>query len=309
MLVLAISAPAAIPYAFLIAGGPLLSIPLAVVTAAPALGRALIALGLDRLPEETLPPPELRALELPAIELSQRGRERPCGGLVRTWYGSWYESWRTMRGVVRSLRIYYGDRERRAAMDRLYGPFVKAGDLVFDIGAHVGDRVAVFRRLGARVVAVEPQPALIRTLKLLYGRDRAVAIEPVAVGRSAGTLELKLNVDNPTVSTASEAFREAADGAPGWEGQAWTRTIRVPVTTLDALIARHGTPAFIKIDVEGSEAEALAGLTRPSPALSFEFTTIQRDVAEACIERCASSAIPVTTRRSARAMRWSIRTG
>jgi membrane glycosyltransferase len=74
LLVLAVSAPSAIPYAFLIAGGPLLSIPLAVATAAPALGRALIALGLDRLPEETLPPPELRALELPAIELSQRGR-------------------------------------------------------------------------------------------------------------------------------------------------------------------------------------------------------------------------------------------
>ena len=103
-----------------------------------------------------------------------------------------------------------------------------------------------------------------------------------------GTLELKLNVDNPTVSTASEAFRKAAHGAAGWEGQAWTRTIRVPVTTLDALFARHGTPAFIKIDVEGSEADALAGLTRPSAALSFEFTTILRGVATACIERCAS---------------------
>ena len=173
-------------------------------------------------------------------------------------------------------------------MDRLYSRFVKAGDMVFDIGAHVGDRAAVFRRFGARVVAVEPQPALIRTLKLLYGRDPALAIEPVAVGRNAGMLELKLNVDNPTVSTASEAFRKAADGAAGWEGQAWTRTIRVPVTTLDALLARHGTPAFIKIDVEGSEADALAGLTRPSAALSFEFTTIQRGVAKACIERCAS---------------------
>ena len=291
LLVLAISAPSAIPYAFLIAGGPLLSIPLAVATAAPALGRALIALGLDRLPEETVAAAGIaragtaRHRTVAARPVKRSMRRQPW---YETWYGSWHESWRTTRGVVRSLRLYYGDRERRAAMDRLYSRFVKAGDLVFDIGAHVGDRAAVFRRFGARVVAVEPQPALIRTLKLLYGRDPALAIEPVAVGRSAGMLELKLNVDNPTVSTASEAFRKAADGAAGWEGQAWTRTIRVPVTTLDALFARHGTPAFIKIDVEGSEADALAGLTRPSAALSFEFTTILRGVAKACIERCAS---------------------
>jgi membrane glycosyltransferase len=71
VLLLAVSAPSAIPYALFIAGGPLISIALAVVTASPALGRALIAVGLDRLPEETEPPPELRALELPAIEMSQ----------------------------------------------------------------------------------------------------------------------------------------------------------------------------------------------------------------------------------------------
>ena len=72
LLLLAATVPAAIPYALFIAGGPVLSIPLAVVTASPALGRALIAVGLDRLPEETAPPPELRALGLPAIEMSQR---------------------------------------------------------------------------------------------------------------------------------------------------------------------------------------------------------------------------------------------
>src|SRR5262252_9998323 len=128
-----------------------------------------------------------------------------------SWYDSWYDAWRTIRGVARSLRIYYGDRERRAALGRLYSRFVAPGDLAFDIGAHVGDRVAVLRRLGARVVAVEPQPALVKTLTLLYGRDNAVAIEPVAIGRSAGTLKFSLNVDNPTVSTASDAFRKAAE--------------------------------------------------------------------------------------------------
>jgi FkbM family methyltransferase len=171
-------------------------------------------------------------------------------------------------------------------MDRLYGQFIKDGDLVFDVGSHVGDRVASFTRLGARVVAVEPQPAMVAVLKLLHGRNPAVTIEPVAVGREAGSANLMINPRNPTVSTASQEFVSAAHNAPGWETQRWTRTIQVPVTTLDALIGKHSKPVFIKIDVEGFEAEVLAGLTQPVRALSFEFTTIQRDVARACIERC-----------------------
>jgi FkbM family methyltransferase len=157
---------------------------------------------------------------------------------------------------------------------------------VFDVGAHVGDRVASFRRLGARVVAVEPQPALAFTLKTLYGRDKNVTIERKAVGRNPGTLKMMINVDNPTVSTASSAFIDAARDAQGWQGQVWEKSIVVPVTTLDALIETHGIPAFMKIDVEGFEAEALAGMTRPVEALSFEFTTIQRDLAHSCIMRC-----------------------
>lgn len=199
-----------------------------------------------------------------------------------------FEALRTARGVLRSLRIYYGGRHDRSAMDRLYAQFVQPGDLVFDVGSHVGDRVAAFRRLGCRVVACEPNPPLVKTLRLLYGRDANVTIEPVAVGAAPGVVEMKINVDNPTVSTASRDFVKASQGAPGWEGQNWDRTLQVPVTTLDALIAKHGRPAFTKIDVEGYEAEALAGLSAPVPSLSFEFTTIQRDVAHACLSRCAA---------------------
>jgi FkbM family methyltransferase len=196
------------------------------------------------------------------------------------------EDERTRRGIERSLRIYYDDQRDTAAMDALYGRFVKPGALVFDIGSHVGDRIAAFRRLGARVIACEPNPSLVPTLRELYGHDDMVTLEPVAVGPSAGEIDMRINTDNPTVSTASTDFVQASQGAPGWEGQQWDKSIKVPVTTLDALIARYGVPAFIKIDVEGFEAEALAGLTQPVAALSFEFTTIQRDVARACVSRC-----------------------
>jgi FkbM family methyltransferase len=173
-------------------------------------------------------------------------------------------------------------------MAALYAQFVRPGDLVFDIGAHVGDRIRAFRRLGARVVAVEPQPALHRTLRALFGRDDAVTLIQSAVGRKAGTATMMINLDNPTISTLSTDFIAASRDAAGWEGQTWPQSLEVPVTTLDALIAEHGAPSFIKLDIEGFEAEALGGLSHRTAALSFELTTIQRPVALAALERCAA---------------------
>ncbi|MGA9314458.1 MAG: hypothetical protein WBV77_07505, partial [Solirubrobacteraceae bacterium] len=71
----------------------------------------------------------------------------------------------------RSLNTYYGDDKRTAAIDTLYARFLKPGDLGFDIGAHVGDRIGSFRRLGARVVAVEPQPLCTRMIRSIYAGD------------------------------------------------------------------------------------------------------------------------------------------
>jgi FkbM family methyltransferase len=172
-------------------------------------------------------------------------------------------------------------------MDELYGSFVRPGDLVFDIGAHVGDRIASFRRLGARVVALEPQPGPARALRLLYGGDPNVSLVAAAAGDAEGEITLHVNSANPTVSTASAAFIDAAEGAHGWEGQAWDASVTVPCCTLDGLAAEHGRPAFVKIDVEGFEDRVFMGLTHPVPALSFEFTTIARDVASRCLERLA----------------------
>jgi len=185
----------------------------------------------------------------------------------------------TAKAIARSLDIYYRDRDRTDRMDRLNAQFVRPGALAFDIGAHLGDRTASFRRLGARAVAVEPQPAIYRALRLIHGKDQGVHLHATAVGADTGRTTLFLNTANPTVSTAEKGLVEAARHADGWSDQVWDGAIETPVVTLDHLIAEHGRPDFVKIDVEGFEAEVLRGLSHPIPALSFEFTTLQRAVA------------------------------
>ncbi len=89
------------------------------------------------------------------------------------------------RAVGRSLRIYHAP-GRAGLLDGFYRRFLDPGDLAFDVGAHVGDRTASFCRLGAGVVAAEPQPRLARLLRLLFARERSVRIVESLLGAAAG---------------------------------------------------------------------------------------------------------------------------
>lgn len=165
---------------------------------------------------------------------------------------------------------------------------MRKGDLVFDVGAHVGDRTAAFAALGARVIALEPQPGVLELLRRLVGNDHRVTVVAEAVGRQPGTARLAVSRRNPTVSTLAEGWRSSIGEAnPGFADVRWQDSVEVPVTTLDRLIDTYGMPAFCKIDVEGWEAEVLAGLTRVVPALSFEFVAGVMGVATDCVKRMA----------------------
>ncbi len=180
-------------------------------------------------------------------------------------------AWRRLRGILRSLWMYYWPPGSGRRLDAFYRPFVPEGGLCFDIGAHAGNRTACWRRLGARVVAVEPQPDFARLLRWMFARDPDVTLVTDAVDGREGEVELHLSPATPTVTTVSRDFITDTRGIGSFRDVRWSHTITVPAVTLDQLIARHGRPDFLKIDIEGLEEAALTGLTRPVPVLSFEF--------------------------------------
>ena len=188
-------------------------------------------------------------------------------------------------GLARSIAIYHGIAGRHRRLRTLYASFVATGDLVFDIGAHAGNRSRAFASLGCRVVALEPQPDFALVLRTLFARTPAVTVVEVAVSNAAGRATLALSERTPTVTTLAHDWREARAIEPGFKGVQWNRQIDVETTTLDELIARFGTPTFVKIDCEGSEAAILAGLTHTVPGLSFEFLPWTPDEAESCVAR------------------------
>jgi FkbM family methyltransferase len=188
-------------------------------------------------------------------------------------------------GLLRSKLIYLWKPFNRRRLRRFYSQFVQPGALCFDIGAHLGSRSRAFLELGARVVAVEPQPRCAAYLQARWAGERRFTLIPKAVGAQPGSATLHINRKNPTISTlAADSWRRAMAAAAA-RREGWDHRVEVDVTTLDQLIEAYGLPDFCKVDVEGFEEQALAGLSHPLPALSFEFISFEKTSAIACLRR------------------------
>jgi len=99
-----------------------------------------------------------------------------------------------------------------------------------------------------------------------------------------GTAEVQRISWDEAIETITTCFRVIRDESGGEAILPYTYGGSNGFVT-DELIDRYGVPGFCKIDVEGWEAEVLAGLSQPVRGLSFEFVSGGLDVAVDCVRR------------------------
>ncbi len=179
----------------------------------------------------------------------------------------------------RTMRLWKAQDQN--ALD-FYSKFINSGETCFDIGANIGNRTKIFLKLGAKVIAVEPQRKCLKLMQNVYGANNKLVLIQKAVGESEGEAEIMIS-DANTLSSLSEEWIAAVRKSGRFSQNTWKDKELVKVTTIDMLIRRYGIPSFIKIDVEGFEYQVIKGLTQPIRNISIEFTPEIIDSAISCI--------------------------
>jgi FkbM family methyltransferase len=170
-------------------------------------------------------------------------------------------------------------RDRQLDFYRRLLPELRPGDLIFDVGANEGLKTDLFLRMGARVVALEPDETNQLILQERFVKFRLSRKPVVIVGKAVSDENAmeSMWVDGPgsAVNTLSQKWATTLKGNKARHtydhyGLDFVQRRTVETTTLEELMAMHGRPLFIKIDVEGYELNVIRGLRRPVPYLSFE---------------------------------------
>lgn len=196
-----------------------------------------------------------------------------------------FKFWRHLnyhRDIIKHLRWTKADVRRYT----FYSAFIHSGDLVFDVGANMGNRSKIFRAIGARVVAFEPQSYCARFLAAAFSGDRRFKLIQAGLSDAEGELAMHLSKAH-VLSTLDTEWIDRMNHGGRFANQ-WVSTEMVRVMTLDKCIEQFGIPSFIKIDVEGHELKVIRGLSQPVQSLSLEFASESLESIYQCIDHLDS---------------------
>jgi len=164
---------------------------------------------------------------------------------------------------------------------KFYSTFINPGDICYDVGANIGNKTASLIEIGAKVIAIEPQPACVAKIKKRFNNQ--VTVLETGLSDREGEIELHLTQTSTIASMNPEWIQSVQKQR--FKQYHWNHKIKVPVTTLDKLILQYGKPKFIKIDVEGFELNILNGLHYAIKWICFEYVPEIIKIAIGCVDR------------------------
>jgi FkbM family methyltransferase len=148
-------------------------------------------------------------------------------------------------------------------------------NLVFDIGLNNGDDTAYYLELGYRVVGVEADPVLASRCIRRFANEilqERVRVVNAGVLKEAGEFIFYRNLRDEGWSS----FQSEKGKAGGmWE------ELKIPCITTGQLIAEHGKPFFMKVDIEGADIQTLHSMT---PATAPAYISLELNCADPTLE-------------------------
>jgi FkbM family methyltransferase len=151
--------------------------------------------------------------------------------------------------------------------------------LIFDIGLCNGDDSRYYLDLGYSVVGVEANPLRAEECKLRFAQEierGQMKVVNLGVLKQPGSFTFYRNL----VMDDRSSFVRRDGNQDDWE------EIEIRCVTTRYLIDEHGTPYFMKVDIEGADLQALATLPPSScpPYVSLELGSTGEEILDRLIE-------------------------
>lgn len=127
--------------------------------------------------------------------------------------------------------------------------------LVYDVGMHNGDDTAYYLHRGFQVVAIEADPTLVEQARRRFATEIAagrLTLLPIGIAPQAGTATFYLSEGFSVWNSFNQENATRLGRA--------CRPIEVPCRTFGEILAEHGVPHYLKIDIETYDRHCLEAL-------------------------------------------------